>query len=237
MIASKSKTLKSMAVGLLLVAGGSATQANAATIVSSTADAGVQFPTGGTAEVSAGTETSNAFRVGFSGTAGRAGVYPFLLPNVGAIAAPFTAASVNFYAGSSPTATLPAAINLDGLSPRSTATVVGTDYSAAATSIQAAFLPTAGTTGNYTTSATGSAALLAYLNTAYAGGTGAGSYVFLRLAPASQGTSSFTGYNIATAEAGNTSQRPTITYTAVPEPAALGLLGGAALLTLRRRRD
>jgi len=41
---------------------------------------------------------------------------------------------------------------------------------------------------------------------------------------------------LATADNATEADRPVISYTAVPEPASLGLLAASALFALRRRR-
>lgn len=222
------------AAGLVMA---SSARVNAAVIIGNSADAGVDDNNAGTPQITAGTNPSSTFRIGYSGLASRAGVYPFLLPDLGAVSNPFTTASVAMTASTAPNVTLPSAIDLAGLPTRTSPTVLGTDFSAAATPIQAGFLPTSGTPGVYSTNTDGSSALLAYLNAAYADGAGAGRYVFLRLKPTTEGgsVSYFTGYNINAAENGSAASRPVITYS-VPEPGSLALVvGGIATMLLRRR--
>jgi hypothetical protein len=118
------------------------------------------------------------------------------------------------------------------------------------TLLQANFLTPASTvrtdanTGPFTdTSVAGDAALTAFLNTAEAGGTNAGDYVFLRI---SYDLSTIPGgnnaYAILTEDAGGANEKPLLSITeaeapAVPEPSswmlfASGLLG---LFALTRR--
>lgn len=94
------------------------------------------------------------------------------------------------------------------------------------------------------TDTTGDSALLAYLNTQYAGGANAGLSIYLRFSP-DPGTGGFDGYDIynttGTPEGGNFTAAQTgdalITYTVVPEPSvALTLASGLGLLGLVRRR-
>jgi hypothetical protein len=105
--------------------------------------------------------------------------------------------------------------------------------------------PAATSVGGVVTLTDSSAALLDYLNAAYAGGSGAGSYVYLRLSPQSL-PSSDGGYDIYSNNTGgrseggaDTSAVPTLTYTTalVPEPAVAGLpIVACGLLATRRRR-
>ncbi|MCB1210979.1 MAG: hypothetical protein KDK97_16770, partial [Verrucomicrobiales bacterium] len=120
----------------------------------------------------------------------RSPVYVFQLPNLGATANPFVAASFSMdYAGPNNGTPVTASVDLYGLGRRASPTVLGGDYygetSTAdptdATRLQANFLTTSTTSGVTTTTVSGGSALLAYLNAQYASGAGAGQYVFLRL--------------------------------------------------------
>ena len=117
-----------------------------------------------------------------------------------------------------------------------------------ATLIQASFFTPSSPQGwdaapNNFTDATGDANLLGHMNTAYAGGAGAGQFIFLRL---SYGSDTFAtvqdNYNINMAEAdgaGEFAEDPVIFFTAVPEPTTAGLfaLGSLLLLGYRSRRN
>lgn len=172
-------------------------------------------------------------------------VYVFQLPSVGAITNPFESASFSmtiqatndidaFNAGLS--------YDLYGLSARSASSLVlGSDFflggndTTDATKIVENFITGANTTRfqNNVTKTTSAASLRNYLNAQYAGGAGAGSYIFLRVNLDGL-NSSLSGISNYTANAANASYRPTITYT-VPEPSSLLALAGLASIPLRRR--
>ncbi len=136
-------------------------------------------------------------------------------------------------------------IDLHGLAYRASSTVVVGDYfvgasdpSPSATLLQSDLfvqgsLPTAGA---YTTSASGSTNLAAYLNNQYTNGaTGGADHVFVRF------TADAFDLNarilVGTANNIETANRPFIEYTVVPEPSSLALLmvTGACLIGRRRR--
>jgi hypothetical protein len=145
-----------------------------------------------------------------------------------------------FYGGSAPNYN----IDLYGL-PRvsSTADVLQADHysgpaDAGALLLQDAFLdPLA--PGNRTfihTDAAGDTSLAGWLNAMYANGAHAGEFVFLRLnADGVDGTLPWSGYQVMTALAGGADEKPVLTYSVVPEPASLMLLGLAASGLLGRR--
>jgi hypothetical protein len=207
------------------------------------------------ADGSAGTVTGQTARAGFSSTFGngRNAIFPFQLPNFGTTATPFTSASLTLTVNS---ISGPGAFTFNGdlyglPANASSAIPTGTgnyyqgqpvgglnDGNPAHPLIQDNFVTTAATGGTVvTTDATGSASLVNYLNTQYAGGLGAGQYVFLRAVPDTTTVTQFTGYNFATADSTVVATRPALTYTAVPEPsAAVGVAGIAAVAGLLRRR-
>ncbi len=150
----------------------------------------------------------------------RSAVYVFLLPNLGAVANPFTSASFRFNL-SGITGT-PSNVDLYGLGRRTTSTVLASDYygeTSTADSSDAAFLQdniliSSTTTGVVSTSSGGSTALKNYLNTQYASGAGAGKYVFLRLSTNSA-ASSIARYTLTSADSGAVGPpdtRPQIIY-------------------------
>lgn len=154
-------------------------------------------------------------------------VIPFQLPNFGAVADPFTSASfgVNLYQIGNATVT---DLDLYAVRVSSSPQIATTDWyngsapDPNATLIQASFLTPASTTTsvgpesgpNNLTDAAGSAALLAYLNSAYNGGAGAGQFVFLRV---SYGSDSFAAgwdaYQFTTRNAALDGDAPVINFT------------------------
>ena len=153
---------------------------------------------------------------------------PWALSTAPLVTATPTITASDYYQGSAvdPTATL---IQSSFLTPNST---VRTDANA----------------GPFTdTSASGSTALTAFLNTAYAGGANAGDYVYLRLSydvnqPTPDGNNA---YAVLTSNAGGAEEKPQILFSSglaqvanVPEPSSYLTLGAgiAALLFIQRRR-
>jgi len=151
----------------------------------------------------------------------------FQLPNEGAVSNPFSAATASFTLESA-SGTSWVHLDLYALAARSSASVLTSD-NGGGTNVGLS-LSTSSTPGVKSTS---SANLLSFLNTQYAGGTGAGKYVFFAFRPTDVGSASYT---FATADSATEANRPTLSYTAVPEPASLGLLAASALFALRRRR-
>ncbi|MGB6220314.1 MAG: PEP-CTERM sorting domain-containing protein [Haloferula sp.] len=140
-------------------------------------------------------------------------------------------------------------VDLYALASRSTTAITGADHysgvyqtdGSVGVALQDDYLtPSTAVETVYVTGAGANASLLAYLNSAYDGGNGIGNFAVIRLS-----TDGVVGtdvrYNTTTSEgaiaADNASLAPTINFTAVPEPSAPILLGGAALLLgLRRNR-
>lgn len=156
-------------------------------------------------------------------------VLPFQLPNLGAVANPFTSADLGVMVHEMGTATV-TDIDLYAVRTDANPAILVTDwyngsaFDPSATLIQESFLTPASPAGfvgapNNNTDSTGDANLLSYLNTEYDSGTGAGDYVFLRL---SYGADTFAAdwdaYKITVREAGQQGEWPVITVTtnAVP---------------------
>jgi autotransporter-associated beta strand protein/T5SS/PEP-CTERM-associated repeat protein len=154
-------------------------------------------------------------------------VIPFRLPNFGAVANPFTSASfgVNLIQVGSSTVT---DLDLYAVRVSDTPQIATTDWyngsepDPNATLIQASFLtPTSTTTSvgaqsgpNNLTDAAGSAALLAYLNSAYNGGAGAGRFVFLRVSYGSDNfATGWDAYKFTTRNAALEGDAPVINFT------------------------
>lgn len=167
----------------------------------------------------------------------------------------FTSANFNTFVDSTTAITgdpLYFNIGVEGLNARPTSTVSNSDYyfdgsstGTAGTLIQSSFVPSGATaTGTYTTSSAGSANLTSYLNAQAAANPGA--YVFLRLTPSSDPSTTPSGVNFASADNSNVLERPIITYTlsdvaAAPEPSqmagmAFTVLGIGSLLLRARKR-
>ncbi len=166
----------------------------------------------------------------------RCTVYVFQLPDLGPLANPFTDSSFLFDFPAKQNAL--ADNDLYGLGTRVTPAVQSGDYygqTAAhdptdADFLQSAIVTNSTPTGPVATSPEGKSNLLAYLNTQYAAGAGAGRYVFLRL----NTTAPKTGISRATltmaegGAAGPPDTRPRIEFTFNTPP----LLGPIADLTL-----
>lgn len=171
-----------------------------------------------------------------------ASVIVFQLPTL-AVGETVSTASLTFRAAQGGTPTYNA--DLYGLGFRNVGTVLASDYfegsvsvpldTTDATVIEDNILTPGIVTGGFSTSTTGSAALVAYLNDQYAAGAG-GNFVFLRFSPDNEpadGTRYFVGSNE------NTTQKPILNFTtSVPEPAsaAFAFVAGAASLLNRRSR-
>jgi len=182
------------------------------------------------------------------GSNGQAVVIPFQLPDLGNIDNPFVA--VNFKIGlleeDFNTEDRDKPLRLSSLTPRTSDTVLASDWGFGAGNIQNVFAApdiqenSSSMPVMLETDASGDANLLAYLNTSYnnsmlSGGSG-GTFVFLRL-QTDDFFSFFANYELVSANNTDTAlQNPVIEYTAVPEPSSMGLaLLGLTMLGMRRR--
>ncbi len=149
----------------------------------------------------------------------RCSIFVFQLPNLGTVADPFTSAVFRFHL-SSKTGT-PQNVDLYGLGRRSSATVLAGDYYGQTTTLDASdatylqnnLLSPTTSNGIVSTGSTATA-LKDYLNAQYAGGAGAGQYVFLRLS-SDAAPAGVNRYNLTSADggsAGATDTRPQILY-------------------------
>lgn len=234
------------AIGLVLATAASAT---AATMTLSNSDARVQTQLGNAAVVD---ETGNyACTIGeFYAPGGANYVMPFLLPT---LPAGHQFASADLRLQLFELHGTPADADLYGLGARASSTVLASDYyqgvvadPSDATLLQQGLLTassplrTDANTGPFIyTSVSGNAALTAYLNAQYAGGAGAGTYVFLRLSPHLDTVPpGWNAYAVLTQDAGGAQEKPLLSYTTapVPEPTALAGLVLSAGLLIRRRR-
>ena len=153
----------------------------------------------------------------------RCTVYVFQLPNLGMVANPYTEASFSFNYVEK-TGTL-RGNDLYGLGRRTAPTVLTTDFysqsstadSTDATRLQETILSNSTPIGPVSTSAGGNANLVNYLNAQYAGGAGAGQYVFLRIntRDTKSGVSSATLTMSEGGAAGPPDTRPRLTYQAM----------------------
>lgn len=172
---------------------------------------------------------------------------PFQLPDFGAVSDPFESADLGIMVYNIGGSTV-TDIDLYGVRVDPSPAISVNDWysgSAAdpnATLIQESFLTPASPAGfvgapNNNTDATGDANLRSFLNDAYAGGAGAGQYVFLRLSYGADGfASGFDAYQLTVREAGQQGEWPVITYTAVPEPTSIALVSLGVVVTSRLRR-
>ena len=170
-------------------------------------------------------------------------VMPFQLPDVGMVTNPFTSATfgVNLFEMGNATVT---DLDLYGVRVNEFPEISASDYYSGAgpdpgaTLIQASFLTPASGPNNFTDEA-GSAALLAYLNSAYDGGAAAGEYLFLRVSYGSDTyASGWDAYKFTSRNAGLEGDWPALSV--VPEPGTYALLALSALAlaahNVRRRR-
>lgn len=177
-------------------------------------------------------------------------VLPFQLPDFGAVADPFDSADLGVMVFQIGDATV-TDIDLYGVRVDADPAIsvddwyVGSAADPSATLIQESFLTPASSAGfvgapNNNTDATGDANLRDFLNSSYAGGTGAGQYAFLRLSyGADTFASGFDAYLLTVREAGQEGEWPVISYTtSVPEPGAMTMLGLGWIVAgaVRRRK-
>ncbi len=166
-------------------------------------------------------------RIGEYQTRGAALVLPFQVPTLDP-GAHFATADFRVWlfdiVGQS---NVPFALDLYALPARAANTVLPEDYyahrtpDANATLLQESFLVPGMTNGTgsaarapaIVTSNAANTTLVNYLNTAYDSGAGAGSWIFLRLSPATNIFSGNHAYSVLTPAAGETWARPLLTYT------------------------
>jgi hypothetical protein len=174
--------------------------ANSAAIFGETSDTDVR------ADGTASPANGSSMLPGASGSPAvdRAAVYVFKMPDFGAVANPFTSATFRFNLAA--ITNTPPNVDLYGLGSRATATVLASDYygqtatadPSDATFLQNNILISSMPIGLVVTSSSGGTALKNYLTAQYAGGAGAGKYVFLRLSTDSVSTSA-RRYTVASA--------------------------------------
>jgi hypothetical protein len=166
--------------------------------LAASADAEARLAGAGDGGGTVAAQTSAELHVGNANNGGSAysPVYAFLLPDVGAVANPFTTAT--FTVGLSTATSTFGGNNVDvyGLTARTASIILAGDAYCGANDTTGATklhdnwvnlnVSPAPATGLRTVS---NAALVAYLNTQYASGAGAGKYVFIRLSPDSAGNS------------------------------------------------
>jgi hypothetical protein len=175
-------------------------------------------------------------------------VFVFQLPSLGAVTDPFLTASLNV--------TLEGTNSIDGfnggnhydlyaLGRRPSGSPVVSDFflgasdSTDATLIQDDFITSANTArfSSDIGKTVSAGSLLSYLNTQYAGGAGAGEYVFLRVNPDFTPGGTFDRITFYSADAATSTFHPSIEYTAAPVPEATSslLLTLAVLVPASRR--
>ncbi len=164
--------------------------------------------------------------IGTAGTDGkeRCPIIPFQVPNLGDNPNPFLTASFSFNHDSRLNNPI-GNVDLYGLGRRASATPLTNDFWAGtatvdptdATRLQNDILLANSPFGQITNDAAGAAALAAYLNAQYAGGAGAGQFVFLRLST-DTAQSGVARWMMTSAEGATADLAlwPQITYTAVP---------------------
>jgi hypothetical protein len=234
------------------------TLSRAAVIVAETTDAEISID-GATgdgdttaATVAVGNLSSDDLRIGAggsgAGTLNISGVFAYKLPALGP-GQVFDTASLSFNLTAKNGTVTGFNADLYVLGARSTNAPVGTDAYVGvfngdptnAVALEDNFFTNATATGVKSTSASANAALVALLNNLYATDPNAADkYLFVRLSPDADPPNGATNrYRVSQADAGitaNVANRPSLTYTTVPEPTGLALVAGAGLLTAARRR-
>ncbi len=205
---------------LALLLPAAAPMAGAGTIYGLTADTDVR------ADGFLVANTSSGLLPGGSGSPAqdRSSVFVFQLPNLGAVADPFEFADFRFNVSLIESG--PPNVDLYGIPRRSSPSVLASDYYGEtsvpdptnATLLQTDILTSSLGTGLKSTGISGRTALRDFLNGQYAGGAGAGEYVFLRLSTNSP-PGGVKRYTVTSADGGVASPvdtRPRIVYNEPP---------------------
>ncbi len=153
-------------------------------------------------------------------------VFVFQLPDLGEIANPFSDVSLDLSFAGYPGGGRGGNIgDLYGIGVSSSSTVTSSMYYLGLNDTTSGVVKLAGDFLNSSSYATGASfsasgsSVTDYLNSVYAGGDNAGSYVFFRINPQSNPpANNATGYNLYGVNAGSDSLKPMLNYTAVPEP-------------------
>ncbi|MGB6220307.1 PKD domain-containing protein [Haloferula sp.] len=184
-------------------------------------------PRGGTAVMDSDSDSLIAGRT-FSAD-DRSAICVFELPDLGMVDDPFASSSFEFYFEDTRNmAPTEPSVDLYGLGSRAARTVLNSDYytgvyggdTTDAIPLQQGILtPTSATGATYRTDSVASAGLLEYLNDQYAGGEGAGQFIFLRFSmSAAVGTD--VRYTITSGDGGvpgPPDTRPRIIYQVLPD--------------------
>lgn len=226
-----------------------ATTANAAPILGNIADATIR------ADGLLQNGTANDLIVGRTFSAAeRNGIFVFELPSLGAGVFDSASFSVSLLSTTNIDGTELQNVDLYGLGRRAASTPLGDDYFAGdfgtddtdATPLQDNFLTSAaaftGVGNTFSTDASGSAALLGYLNSQYANGAGAGEFVFIRAGlDAVSGTNERFSFTSAEGGIAGVGTSPSIDFeftstSTVPEPSSLAVLCCAGVGVFFRRK-
>jgi autotransporter-associated beta strand protein len=201
----------------------------AGTIYDNASDCEVQF-TLSTPPYAINDLTSSLLFCGSAGSVGkeRCPVFPLQLPDLGPVTNPFASAAFSFNLASFVNTPI-ANADLYGLARRASAVVLTNDYWTAtstvdpspnATLLETNLMTPASPLGLITTTDNGNINLVDFLNAQYAGGAGAGQFVFLRLSTDRAETGGANRYQITSAEgagaASNTNLWPQVNYTLNP---------------------
>jgi MYXO-CTERM domain-containing protein len=219
--------LSSKFIGLLAT-GVTLASASAATIVSNVSDQ--EAASNGTlGALNNGNILAGAY---YGAGPGTVPVFAFQLPDLG-VGQSFGTASLTLNLTDTPGSFT---FNGDviGIRTAASSAVLGSDWATTGTMLQDNFLTPTTANGLHTTSND----FAGWMNTQYDGGANIGKYVFIKLdAEGYTGGSFFSGFFVSSANNGNAALRPTLTYSAVPEPSSsTTLLGLAGLALLLRRR-